>query len=681
MRFLQLAVQNLGVFRDYHYFDLEPRREPEGQRRPLTVISGPNGVGKSTLFQALLLALYGQQAAGDRLSRQAYSDFLVGRLHRSHIDGEPTPCDQASVALTVQYVESGTQFRLDIERLWERKGATVVESLRLRRDGEQCDLGTSDYQAFINDLIPPGLGAVCFFDAEQMDALSNPESMDVALADTLHRLFGIDVVDRLIADLDRFTSTRGGGKRAKTRLKAEQARIRPQIEVLETQLLKARAELESLSARQRETERQLADRVRRLAEVEGKNTTSRPVLEAKRSSLQKDIEGISEQLRDMCGELFPFALAPALCERLSRRLDEEAEQRRYQAADALWVERVGRVEALLASPKLWSDIRLSAANRETVIKRLLKQLGAVKKHKGTDATFVHPMSDPERERLQGWISQVLNLVPEQVRTLGEQLQQLKSEESDIEIKVQQLPPEDVISQANEEIAALETLVSEMRQKQTELAAQIGVLQYKRDEAQRQLDGTGEQLRKHREADLAGRSKNALRAYKDAVTHQKTATLEQALVAAFNRLCRKEYLLGSVRIDPSNFNIELCGPGGVSMALSSFSAGERHLFALALLWALRQAGGRQLPLVIDTPLARLDDVHRHRLIDDYVSNVSDQVLFFATDAELDEGLLTDAQTHLARVYRLNYDEQAEETVVIKRDFTSKKSSLVKLGRRS
>ena len=221
----------------------------------------------------------------------------------------------------------------------------------------------------------------------------------------------------------------------------------------------------------------------------------------------------------------------------------------------------------------------------------------------------------------------------------------------------------------------------MRQKQTQLAEQIGVLQFKRDEAQRKLEGTGEQLRKHREADLAGRSKNALRAYRDALTRQQTMTLEQSLIACFNRLCRKEHLLESVRIDPSNFNIELCGPGGVTMTLSSFSAGERHLFALALLWALRLTAGRQLPLVVDTPLARLDDGHRHKLIDDYVSSVSDQVLFLATDAELDDGLLTDAGTHLARVYRLRYDEQREETVVTKRDFTSSQSNLVTLGRRS
>ena len=113
----------------------------------------------------------------------------------------------------------------------------------------------------------------------------------------------------------------------------------------------------------------LADRVRRLTEMEGTNATSRPVLQEMRSAVQAEIDLVSEKLRAMCAELFPFALAPALCERLSRQLDEEAEHRRFQAVDVLWSERIARVEALLSKQKLWSDIRLPAESRELVIKR------------------------------------------------------------------------------------------------------------------------------------------------------------------------------------------------------------------------------------------------------------------------------------------------------------------------
>jgi len=92
-------------------------------------------------------------------------------------------------------------------------------------------------------------------------------------------------------------------------------------------------------------------------------------------------------------------------------------------------------------------------------------------------------------------------------------------------------------------------------------------------------------------------------------------------------------------------------------------GERQLYAMALLRALPQLSGRQLPLAVDTPLARLDEIHRRRLMHDYVPAVSDQVLLFPTDVELNSELLILAEPYLARVYRLDYDPQQGQMVVI------------------
>ncbi len=90
----------------------------------------------------------------------------------------------------------------------------------------------------------------------------------------------------------------------------------------------------------------------------------------------------------------------------------------------------------------------------------------------------------------------------------------------------------------------------------------------------------------------------------------------------------------------------------------------------------------LPLAIDTPLARLDEVHRLRLIHDYIPSVSDQVLLFSTDAELDSQLQVEAKFETARIYRLNYNPEQGETSVTSDSNThlaSKYSSLSVNGR--
>jgi len=160
--------------------------------------------------------------------------------------------------------------------------------------------------------------------------------------------------------------------------------------------------------------------------------------------------------------------------------------------------------------------------------------------------------------------------------------------------------------------------------------------------------------------LAERSRSVLRSYEEALTRQRLSALEKALVRCFNALCQKEHLLAAVSIQADDFAVQLESADGRILHLSSFSAGERQLYALALLQAMREVSDRQLPLLVDTPLARLDAEHRQRLLHGYLPIVSDQVLLFATDAEADAPFLAEAQPYLAYAYRLRFDPMRGDT---------------------
>ena len=70
----------------------------------------------------------------------------------------------------------------------------------------------------------------------------------------------------------------------------------------------------------------------------------------------------------------------------------------------------------------------------------------------------------------------------------------------------------------------------------------------------------------------------------------------------------------------------------------------------------------MPVIIDTPLGRLDDDHRSTMIQTYLPRASHQVMLLATDAEVDEEVLDDLEPALSHTYRLRFDEDTQRTEV-------------------
>jgi DNA sulfur modification protein DndD len=69
----------------------------------------------------------------------------------------------------------------------------------------------------------------------------------------------------------------------------------------------------------------------------------------------------------------------------------------------------------------------------------------------------------------------------------------------------------------------------------------------------------------------------------------------------------------------------------------------------------------LPAVIDTPMVRLDALHRQHLVERYFPNASHQVIMFSTDTEVDRHYYRALQPAIARAYHLRYAEATKMTV--------------------
>ena len=99
-----------------------------------------------------------------------------------------------------------------------------------------------------------------------------------------------------------------------------------------------------------------------------------------------------------------------------------------------------------------------------------------------------------------------------------------------------------------------------------------------------------------------------------------------------------------------------------MDKASLSAGEKQLMVISLLWALALCSKKKLPVIIDTPLSRLDSAHRVALIQTYFPQASDQTIILSTDSEIDRNYYEIMKDNIGDEFTLVYDDETKATTI-------------------
>jgi DNA sulfur modification protein DndD len=164
------------------------------------------------------------------------------------------------------------------------------------------------------------------------------------------------------------------------------------------------------------------------------------------------------------------------------------------------------------------------------------------------------------------------------------------------------------------------------------------------------------------ADLAKRVRRAVELYREALRPRKRDELARHLGDMYKHLARKEDVVQRIELDEKTFGPRLLDRRGDALSLDTQSAGEKEIYALSLLWALGRTSKRELPVVIDTPLARLDSAHRSNIVKRYLPQAGRQVIVLSTDTEIDREYFELIEDHIAKSLRLEFDPKTERTTV-------------------
>ena len=635
-----LTITDFRAFRGTHHVPFTTRVR-HGTQRPIVLFGGLNGSGKTTLFLAIKLALYGRQAIGIGASKAKYEKFILECIHSPSNDVVcPT---SASVELDFVYGKLGRQTRYVVRRDWHKKKKSVEERVSLFEDGRlRDDLSSEECQGFLNQLVPLGVSELFFFDGEKIALLAEDETGNV-LAEAIHRLLGLDIVERLQDDLRVYIQ-----RRAKEFATEE---IKSEISQLQNEYARSKSVIDTSLEEQHCADLKLAALVEEkdklqieLAEKGGDWAVSRRLQQERAHGLSEEIELYERQLRDKLAGCYPLSLIPEILNDVLNK-----------ASSGLIT--FSRIEAneLLADFAAKLSTALDDEGKAVVERALMDSR--------IDVNESESRMDISHQGLARIEHTVHRTIPEAIDRVEELSDRLAEMKNDLKIAISQIdraPDRAVLSNTLENLNEVDrdaqgvgaAIAVRQRELRRSYVKSIVLARSLRDK----FKLISEFEKAEQPLKYARVIRRLLREFHLINSRKKIEQLELEFTKTFRRLARKDDIVNHVRIDPFKFTVTLVNRDGREIKKSQLSAGEKQIYAIAMLEALARTSGQRLPVVIDTPLGRLDSHHRNNLVCQYFPFASHQVVLLSTDSEVDEPFFRALSPNVSHAFEVNFDEE-------------------------
>jgi DNA sulfur modification protein DndD len=647
----QLTLHNFGIYNGRHEIPLTPR----SKTKPITLFGGLNGSGKTTLLDALKLVLYGKLADCSNRRDLSYEEFLRRSIHRT-----VAPEDGASIELTFRHHVDGVERTFRIQRVWHVKGRTVREHVEVHRDEQLDPVSTENWAELVEEFIPSRLSGFFFFDGEKIESLADLDRSAEVLGTALQSLLGLDLVDQLQTDL-KVVERRN---REKQRSQAEQEKletVKAEVEQLKerySEAITSRGSKINHVERKRKRVRELEEKFRQAG---GELFNKRTEHEAERRTVKGRLDITYTHLRELAEGAAPLLLVRELLDEVASKSASPASKMKEELLTVL----TSRDEKLLIEAKRAGTPSAVLARLE----RYLLQDRENRKPSSAEAPSIHLSEQADRD-LARLRETLLSEAQASSSVLISAVDSLIQELAQVDRTLAMMPDEEALSGVVRELEEARKVLLKAEAELQVAEDEVERLKQERDRkweaytklVERDVDDRFRQDEADRIIHHAQGIRSVMQQFRTQVTERHVRRIEQLILEGFSYLLRKESLVSRLSIDPATYHLSMFGRDGQPLSPERLSAGERQLLAISIIWGLARAAGRTLPVVIDTPLGRLDSVHRSHLVERYFPVASHQVILLSTDQEIDESGLNRLRSSVGHFYRLAYDGREQSSFV-------------------
>lgn len=628
----KLTFHNFGVYAGNNVFEFE-------SSKPVVLIGGMNGRGKTTFLEGVLLALYGANSFA--YSESKYSSY--GQYLRAFVN---TADGSLETYVELEFkLENETDERYLIRRSWPGNGQRTRETIQVKKDGQDNTFLTDNWAMFIENILPSGLSSFFFFDGEKIAELA-VENTNAQMKESIKTLLGISVLDLLDNDISRIVNR--VGKRSNDQVHTKE------LKILRERKNQTEVALQIIDDRIAETSAQIEEARKKLEKAKvdytskgGDIVVQRQDLFTERTALVAKVEQGKETLIGVAASELPLLLVKDLLEDISVQAAKEHETK-------LLGYTVDKIHSMFET---YSDGGDSNSVRDFI--------SYVENKAAEESTeIVYDISDQSFYQLTSLLGNGL------MNAQGNMLQNMATCQKGI-AKIDEIDSYLSVDIDEKVLSKIYKKIKTLEQEIIEHEASLEIAQKQRTglngdvmRATSEYNRFVENMLSNLESDddngrilkYAHHATQALTEYKIRLQKKKIGTLAETMTKCYKQLANKKNLISRIDMDAVTLDFVYLNADNQMVPKESLSAGEKQLMVISLLWALAICSKKKLPVIIDTPLSRMDSVHRVALIKTYFPNASDQTIILSTDSEIDKHYYEIMKDTVGDEFTLVYDDE-------------------------
>ena len=655
-----MLIQKIKIsnFKTYLSLDLDLTVDDD---RPIILIGGSNGGGKTTLFEAISGALYGLKIE----SKEHFMELLnQGAINKV----------KPEISLQITFVGKvlGQQQKYILKRIYQlNPQGRPLESVSLNMNGNMYVYGTmtapkervraeQEISKIIKANLPQELSQYFLFDAMQSSELLKKNVFQQTIRDNFENVLGFKKYLQL--------------KRASEKLQQEWAQQRLEAEQEAKEYNNLCSQKDGLVAEMNACLAEQDRLYKYMASVEDEYQRAKEGAQ-QAMNLNKRIQDVTGKIRAITDEAADYAenlktfienieinvFLPKLASNLSQEINNilrVKEQLLKQSTGAYPIETLRDVTAKIIDYLKELSLCSQAVDEENVVAHMVALQNTTNAQDPYDY-----LDDAEVE--------ALNELPK--KGGGNQFVTLDRKRQDMEIQ----------------LANLDNLRTEKRTLEQTQAGGNNLLIANYEDAKRTVEKLkiqedslkSEILRLEKrihqydvqiqqEPDLKFDTLVKLRPFFDKVADsllkKKKAQIETEMQSQLNKLL-VSYKGHVARVELSdsmeNFNIRLYHSAGNEISLNQLNAASKQIFIQVLLKVLRNLGDYNPPVMIDTVMGVLDNESRDALMEEYFPQLAEQTILLCTTSEIrTDSDYVKLEPFISKTYTLHRNVEEQNTTV-------------------